>query len=49
MQRPTKWAHIAVENGVKVATVGILASAVQQLNDLVYMDLPEAGKKTSRW
>jgi glycine cleavage system H protein len=40
-----EWAHIAVENGVKVATVGISAFAVQQLNDLVYMDLPEVGKK----
>ncbi len=40
-----EWAHIAVENGVKVATIGISAFAVQQLNDLVYMDLPEVGKK----
>jgi len=31
----------------EVATVGISAFAIEQLNDLVYMDLPEAGKVLS--
>jgi glycine cleavage system H protein len=39
-----EWTDIAEENGVKVATVGISAFALQQLNDLVYMDLPEVGR-----
>ena len=30
------------DNGI--ATVGISAFAIQQLNDLVYMDLPETGR-----
>lgn len=38
-----EWVHVAEEGGQKVATVGISAFAVQQLNDLVYMDLPSAG------
>ena len=39
-----EWVHVADEGGQKVATIGISAFAVQQLNDLVYMDLPEVGK-----
>jgi glycine cleavage system H protein len=42
-----EWVYVAAENGVKVATIGISAFAVQQLNDLVYMDLPAAGKNLS--
>jgi glycine cleavage system H protein len=42
-----EWAHIADENGQKVATVGITAFAVQQLTDLVYMELPPVGRKFS--
>lgn len=42
-----EWVHVAAEDGQKIATVGISAFAVEQLNDLVYMDLPEAGKKVA--
>ncbi len=39
-----EWTHVRDEGGTKVATVGISAFAVEQLNDLVYMELPEVGK-----
>ena len=42
-----EWAHVADEDGAKVATVGISAFAVEQLADLVYMELPQVGKKVS--
>ncbi len=38
-----EWCDISEENGVKFATVGISAFAIEQLNDLVYMDLPKVG------
>jgi glycine cleavage system H protein len=38
-----EWAHITEEGGVKIATVGISAFALEQLTDLVYMELPEVG------
>lgn len=40
-----EWADLTSEDGV--ATVGISAFAIEQLNDLVYMDLPEVGKEVS--
>ena len=39
-----EWVDVSEEGGQKVATIGISAFAVEQLNDLVYMDLPEVGK-----
>lgn len=39
-----EWVHVAEQDGAKVATIGISAFAIEQLNDLVYMDLPEPGK-----
>ena len=39
-----EWADVVEEGGDKVATIGISAFAIEQLNDLVYMDLPEVGK-----
>ncbi len=39
-----EWVDIAEEGDQKVATIGISAFAIEQLNDLVYMDLPEVGK-----
>mgnify|MGYP001548746271 CR=1 FL=1 len=39
-----EWVDVAEENGQKVATIGISDFAIEQLNDLVYMDLPETGK-----
>ncbi|WP_153559187.1 glycine cleavage system protein GcvH [Roseimaritima sediminicola] len=39
-----EWVHVSEQDGQQVATVGISAFAIEQLNDLVYMDLPEAGR-----
>lgn len=38
-----EWAHVAEENGEKIATVGISAFAVEALTDLVFMELPSVG------
>ena len=40
-----EWVAVADENGVKIATIGITDFAVKQLTDLVYMELPEVGRK----
>jgi glycine cleavage system H protein len=40
-----EWVHVAQEKGDKIATVGISAFAVQQLTDLVYIELPQVGRK----
>lgn len=42
-----EWSDITEEDGGRVATIGISAFAIEQLNDLVYMDLPEVGKVVS--
>ncbi len=42
-----EWAHIADQDGGKVATIGISANAVEALTDLVYMDLPAAGTQVT--
>ena len=39
-----EWADIAEVGGDKIATIGISAFAIEQLNDLVYMDLPDVGR-----
>ena len=39
-----EWVHIADEDGSRIATIGISAFAVEQMNDLVYIELPEAGR-----
>lgn len=39
-----EWADIAEVDGDQVATIGISAFALEQLNDLVYMDLPDVGR-----
>ena len=39
-----EWVHVEDQGGVKVATIGISAFAVEQLTDLVFMDLPPVGK-----
>ena len=39
-----EWVDVSEEGGDKIATIGISAFAIEQLNDLVYMDLPEVGK-----
>jgi glycine cleavage system H protein len=41
-----EWVHLENDaHGQKVATVGISAFAVEALTDLVYMQLPEVGRK----
>lgn len=41
-----EWAAVEPDSsGGKVATVGISAFAVESLTDLVYMQLPEAGRR----
>jgi glycine cleavage system H protein len=41
-----EWVHIENDaQGQKVATVGISAFAVESLTDLVYMQLPQVGRK----
>lgn len=42
-----EWVHVSEQDGAKIGTVGISKFAVEQLNDLVYMDLPEAGKEVT--
>ncbi|MEO1524938.1 MAG: glycine cleavage system protein GcvH [Planctomycetota bacterium] len=39
-----EWVDVAEEGGQKIATIGISDFAIEQLTDLVYMELPEAGK-----
>jgi glycine cleavage system H protein len=38
-----EWVHVSDEGSDKVATIGISAFALEQLTDLVYMELPQAG------
>ena len=40
-----EWVDVAEDGGNKIATIGISGFALEQLNDLVYMDLPEVGKQ----
>ncbi len=42
-----EWVDLSEDEGQKVATIGISAFALEQLNDLVYMDLPEVGREVS--
>lgn len=39
-----EWVEITDDGDDKIATIGISAFAIEQLNDLVYMDLPEVGR-----
>ena len=40
-----EWVRLDKSGNEKVATIGISAFAVHQLTDLVYMELPEIGRK----
>lgn len=42
-----EWAAVSEQGGAKIATIGISAFAVEQLTDLVFMELPEVGRKLS--
>ena len=40
-----EWVHVDKSGGDKIATIGISAFAVEQLTDLVYMELPDVGRR----
>lgn len=40
-----EWVDLAEEDGKKVGTIGLSGFALEQLNDLVYMELPELGRE----
>jgi glycine cleavage system H protein len=40
-----EWVHLDQQADQKVATIGISAFAVEALTDLVYIELPEKGRK----
>lgn len=40
-----EWVDLAEEDGKAVGTVGLSGFALEQLNDLVYMELPELGRE----
>jgi glycine cleavage system H protein len=42
-----EWVHVSEEGGEKIATIGLSAFAIKQLTDLVYMELPEAGRQVT--
>ncbi len=42
-----EWTHVTEEGADKIATVGISAFAIEQMNDLVYIELPEVGRVVS--
>jgi len=39
-----EWVEITDRGDDKIATIGLSQFAIEQLNDLVYMDLPEVGR-----
>lgn len=40
-----EWVDLAEEDGKAVGTIGLSGFALEQLNDLVYMELPEIGRE----
>ena len=43
-----EWVRVETDSaGAKIATVGLSAFAIETLTDLVYVDLPEAGRQVS--
>ena len=40
-----EWVDLAEEGGKTVGTIGLSGFALEQLNDLVYMELPELGRE----
>lgn len=40
-----EWVDLAEEDGKKIGTIGLSGFALEQLNDLVYMELPELGRE----
>ena len=39
-----EWVHVSQQSGQKIVMIGISAFAVEALNDLVYIQLPEVGQ-----
>jgi glycine cleavage system H protein len=43
-----EWIHVETDSaGAKIATVGLSAFAIEALTDLVYIDLPQAGRRVT--
>ena len=42
-----EWVALSDEDGHKIATVGISAFAVEALTDLVFIELPQVGRKVA--
>jgi glycine cleavage system H protein len=42
-----EWVFVSEEDGSKFATIGISAFALEQLNDLVFIELPEMGRQVT--
>lgn len=42
-----EWVSISEKGGVKVATVGLSAFAVEALTDLVFIELPQVGREVA--
>ena len=42
-----EWLHVETTDGGKQATMGISAFAIEQLNDLVYIELPTVGQSVT--
>jgi glycine cleavage system H protein len=42
-----EWVHVSEEGNEKTATVGLSAFAVEALTDLVFIELPEVGRKVT--
>jgi len=42
-----EWVRVENDGGAKVATVGITAFAVEQLTDIVYLELPDVGRRVT--
>ena len=40
-----EWVDLAEEDGKAVGTIGLSGFALEQLNDLVYIELPELGRE----
>jgi glycine cleavage system H protein len=40
-----EWVDLVEEDGKTVGTIGLSGFALEQLNDLVYMELPELGRE----
>ena len=41
-----EWVSVTQDGDDRIATVGISAFAVEALTDLVFMELPEVGRRT---